>query len=87
MYRFCEVGSGKKAFIESKAFFSQDTQGELPKVRKKYKKRGVQVVCPGIAKLSFRLCAIFTPYLVPRTGEPPVGTLRSLESKRGPPVC
>lgn len=83
-YEYCKLGLGKK--LEVKEKLSQDDRDGVPRLRRKYKPKGIQVIVPCISRL------VFTDYY---TYTEPGFTLnqgyishsyKEYQRKRGPPT-
>lgn len=84
-YKYCEIALGKKSEFGVKDF-KNDTQGEVPKLKRKYKTKGIQVIIPTIPFLTiqeFSYCNDFVPHL---TKSNTTHFQIRANCKRGPPL-
>ncbi len=84
-YKYCELAIGKKCLLDSPSV-KKDCQSEVPKFKRKYKTKGIQVIIPALPflpKQEFVYRNAFVPHL--SVWEKTTSDVRA-NCKRGPPL-
>jgi hypothetical protein len=85
-YKYCEIAIGKKSLLIEAKSVSPVDQSEIPKFKKKYKRKALQVIVPLIPNLIFtEYCyySVFSPKVTKKTNS---FFLYCAQGKRGPPA-
>src|SRR5690606_27976470 len=84
-YAYCKIALGKKFEFESKVF-KNDGQSEIPKLRRKYKTKGIQVIFPTIPFLTIREFSYSSDFVPHLTRSNNIHIQIRANCKRGPPL-
>jgi hypothetical protein len=85
-YEYCKLAIGKKCELSTR-HFSGNSDSDLPKFKRKYRTKGIQVIMPHIALLSFRQVNLSTDLILPRVKSNGTFHIHYVQGKRGPPAC
>jgi hypothetical protein len=84
-YEYCKLATGRACTVSEK-LFADHHSSELPKFKRKYKTKGIQVFLPQISLISFTQFNISNDYSVLVVLSHPTYKVEYVQGKRGPPV-
>ena len=84
-YKYCEIALGKKFEFGAKVF-KNDAQSEVPKFKRKYKTKGIQVIIPTIPFLTIQEFTYHTDFVPHLTRSNKTHFQVRANCKRGPPL-